>query len=428
MKRQLSFFSAASLVVANMIGVGVFTTSGFALANLGRPEPVLLAWLIGGLLALCGALSYGALAHCIPVSGGEYTFLRHTIHPLAGFMAGWVSLLAGFTAPIAAAALALGAYLIPIFPGALRAEWTGTWVILGVALMHGVRLKPGLFFQNLGVVLKLVALLAFIVLGFYCMPEAPTIGPLHVGNIEVGAFAETLVWVSFSYSGWNAAVYLGGEIKNPTLNINRALLFATVSVMGFYLLLNVVFLYAAPAQQLAGQAEIGAIAAKSLGGIGLQRFLSALVMLALFTSISSMMMTGPRVYAQMAKDSLMPRLFSKGTEVPQKAVALQAGIAIPLLWLSSLADLLTYIGFTLGLSAAATVAGLMIFRRRRGAKHVPTPGYPWVPLIFILSTLIISGRLVLRQPLESGIGLLITCLGLPIYAFARRFKFAGHLW
>ena len=177
MRRRLGLTSSAALVVANMIGVGVFTTSGFALADLGRPEWVLLAWGIGGLMAICGALSYGALARRIPESGGEYTFLSKTVHPLAGFLAGWVSLLVGFTAPIAAAALGLQAYLADSFGLGGRPEWICTAAILIAGLMHGLRLQAGVVLQNTAVGLKLAVIGAFVLLGALCVPSNEPVNP-----------------------------------------------------------------------------------------------------------------------------------------------------------------------------------------------------------------------------------------------------------
>jgi APA family basic amino acid/polyamine antiporter len=171
MRRRLGLTSAAALVVANMIGAGVFTTSGFALADLGRPDVVLLAWGVGGLMAVCGALSYGALARRIPESGGEYTFLSKIVHPLAGFLAGWVSLLVGFTAPIAAAALGLQAYLADSFGLTARPEWIGTTAILIAGLMHGLRLRAGVVLQNTAVALKLAVIGGFVLLGVMRVPR-----------------------------------------------------------------------------------------------------------------------------------------------------------------------------------------------------------------------------------------------------------------
>ena len=412
--RRIGLVSAAALVIGNMIGVGVFTTSGFALADLGRREWVLLAWLVGGLLAMCGALSYGALARRIPESGGEYTFLSQTVHPLAGFVAGWISLLAGFTAPIAAAALGLQVYLVGSGNDGVRPEWIGTGAILVVGLMHGLRLREGVILQNLAVGLKLLAIAVLVAFGAARIP-VQNLEPNGSGSFELGAFAVTLVWISFAYSGWNATVYVAGEVRDPDRNLYRSLILGTLIVTLVYLALNAVFLYGAPVSALAGKAEVGAIAAEAIGGPWLRRAVSALVALALFTSISAMVMTGPRVYARMAQDGLFPRIFKPGREVPGAAIALQVGLAILVLWYSDLAKLLGYIGFTLGLSAAATVIGLIAIRLREGPERVPIPGYPWIPGLFVFVTLGASGFMVLRQPGEAVAGLLTMAVGALLY-------------
>jgi APA family basic amino acid/polyamine antiporter len=412
--RRIGLLSAAALVIGNMIGVGVFTTSGFALADLGQREWVLLAWLVGGLLAMCGALSYGALARRIPESGGEYTFLSQTIHPLAGFLAGWISLVAGFTAPIAASALGLQAYLVGSGDDGARPEWIGTAAILVAGLMHGLRLREGVVLQNLAVGLKLLAIAVLVV---FAAGQLPVHGlePSGPGNFKPGAFAVTLVWISFAYSGWNATVYVAGEVRDPDRNLHRSLIFATLLVTLVYLALNAVFLYGAPASVLAGKAEVGAIAAEAIGGPRLRQAMSVLVALALFTSISAMVMAGPRVYARMAEDGLFPRIFGREGDVPARAVALQVGLAILVLWYSDLAKLIGYIGFTLGLSAAATVAGLIAMRIREGRERVPIPGYPWIPGLFVFVTLGTAGFMILRQPGEAVTGLLTVAVGALLY-------------
>lgn len=422
-RRRLGFWSLLALIVANMVGAGVFTTSGFALADLGRRDLVLLAWLVGGALALCGAVSYGALARRIPESGGEYTFLARTLHPLAGFLAGWISLTAGFTAPIAAAAHGLQAYLeasLPEWASSRDPRWIGTLAIAAAGLMHGLRFREGVRLQNLAVAAKLVLIAGFVALGATLRSGVSDGGEPSLQTVDLGAFAVTLVWISFSYSGWNAAVYLGGEVRHPERDLSRSLLLATLLVTCTYVALNAVFLYAAPREALAGEAEVGAIAAEALGGPRLRAGLSALVVLALFTSISSMVMAGPRVYARMAEDGMLPRVFRMGAEVPGAAIALQTGLAVLVLWVSALRALLGYIGFTLGLSAAATIVGLLVLRRREGAERVPIPGHPWVPAIFVAATLATAGFMVARQPLESLLGLLTVGAGIPVYFWTKR--------
>jgi APA family basic amino acid/polyamine antiporter len=274
--------------------------------------------------------------------------------------------------------------------------------------------------QNAAVALKLAVIGGFVALGALRTPSLVDSAALPGAGFEIGAFAVTLVWISFAYSGWNAAVYIAGEVREPERNLHRSLWLATGVVTLVYLALNAVFLYSAPASLLAGKPEVGAIAAEALGGSALRRAVSVLVALALFTSISSMVMAGPRVYARMAEDGLFPRWFGAAREVPTAAVALQVGLAVLVAWFSGLRELLGYIGFTLGLSAAATVAGLIALRRREGPERLPVPGYPWVSGLYILTTLAAAGFMATRQPLEAGMGLLTVALGLPVYWLMRR--------
>lgn len=404
-----------------MIGVGVFTTSGYLLADLGHPNLVLLAWLVGGIIALCGALSYGALARRMPESGGEYYFLSRTIHPLIGFLAGWTSLLAGFTAPIAAAALALDAYVRYAFAVSGPPELIATGTIVVATLMHAVRLGYGIYIQNLAVTLKVVLIIAFIIFGTSRLPVpiSTEVTPLG-GSFDLGAFATALVWISFAYSGWNATVYVAGEVRRPEQTVHRSLLLGTCIVIIAYLGLNFVFVNAAPLHELANRAEIGAVAAQTIGGDELRRAASGLVTLALFTSISAMLMAGPRVYACMAEDGLFPQLFASRRDVPTAAVALQALLAITVVCISQLRELLGYIGFTLGLSAFLTVVALVLLRWREGPDSVPIPLYPWIPLTFVMATLLISGFMLVREPIEAVLGLATVASGIPIYYMCRR--------
>lgn len=420
MRYRLGLASAAFLVIANTVGVGVFTTSGFALADLRSPALVLLAWLVGGVVALCGALSYGALARRIPESGGEYIFLARTVHPLAGFVAGWISLLAGFTAPIAVAALTLQAYLGDAIGEQIDPRWLGTGAIMFAAVLHGIRARAAVAAQNLAVALKLTAIAGLVAVGFYALDWPRGAAGRAVDSIDPGAFAVTLVWISFSYSGWNAAVYVASEVREPSRNVNRAMLLGTVAVIGIYLALNTVFVYAAPVDVLAGRADIGAVAAEALGGPWLRRGITAIIALALMTSISAMVMAGSRVYARMAQDGFMPRALAPAGALPSATVALQGALAISVVWVSGLAEVLGYVGFTLGLCAAGTVAGLVALRRSEGPSAVPIPGYPIVPWAFIVMTLGAAGFMVFRAPYEACVGFLTALLGVPAYFAARR--------
>ena len=431
-RRRLGLGSATALVVASMIGAGVFTTSGFALADLGSPARVLVAWALGGVTAACGALCYGALGRAIPESGGEYTYLARTLHPLAGFLAGWISLLAGFTGPIAAAALGLQAYLDSSFELGFDSSlqlggdprWIGTAAIALAGLLHGLRLAPGVAAQNAVVVLKVALIAVFVGIGGWKLAaRAPLVNegapPLDVPPFDLGSLAVSLVWISFAYSGWNAAAYVAGEVREPERNLPRALLGGTLLVTLAYLALNAVFVFAAPLEALAGKIEVGAIAAEALGGTGLRRFLTLIVALALFTSVSSMVMAGPRVYARMAADGVFPRLFDFQGEVPRLAVLLQVAAAIAVVWFAELRSLIGTIGFTLGLCAAAAVIGLVCLRLREGAERVPIPGWPLVPAVYLAMTLFASGYLIAREPEAAADGLEILAVGLVLYFVLR---------
>ena len=433
-KFDLGLGTLTSLVVASMIGAGVFTTSGFALADLGTPQRVLAAWLIGGGVAVCGALSYGALAQRITLSGGEYVFLSRAVHPVAGFLAGWVSLLAGFTGAIAFAATAFEVYVMPdnIRPVWLPADSVAIALVVLCGLAHGLRKHSGTVSHNIVVVVKLALLVAFLGYAASTLPSGAWQGlqpsaPPIVPPFSVSAFALTLMWVSLSYSGFNAAVYVAGEARDAATNVPRAMVTATVLVMVLYLALNAVFVYAPAPETIIGQQDIAARAAAALGGSWLEAGVRTIIALALLSSVSAMVLTGPRVYAQMAHDGVLPRVLQMHSNMPRTAVALQVGMACVLIRLAGLQELLSYLGFILSISAAATVASLFVLHRteqRRTTKPishpVPMPGYPFVPAVFIVCTLGFAGLAAVRRPLEPLIGLATIAVGLVLYAVFTR--------
>lgn len=442
--------SAAALVAANMIGAGVFTTSGFALADLGRRDVVLLAWLVGGVIALCGALSYAELSRRIPGNGGEYLFLSRAMHPAVGFLAGWVSLFAGFTAPIAVAAHGLEAYLAQGFGFEAPSGLIGATAILACGVVHaGARRETSLGLQDAAVAAKLVAIGLFLLLGAWAIlgdaaswigtaPTSISSSPSPSSSLATSpplplpafsAFAVTLVWISFAYSGWNAAVYVAGEIDRPARTLPRALVAATLGVTALYVALNAVFLWSAPIEALAGRAEVGAIAAEALGGLGARRALAGVVALGLLTSVSAMIMVGPRVYAQMARDGLFPKGLVPIGAVPRGAIALQVILALAAFFLGDLRDLLLYVGFLLGISAALTVGCLLLpagaeapaatpNERRRSYGRVARDGRA---VIFVVATLGAAAFTVVREPMQAAAGGATLLVGLGVYAlFDRR--------
>ncbi|MDF9392450.1 MULTISPECIES: APC family permease [Methylococcus] len=396
--RRYGLPSASLLVVASMVGSGVFTTGGFLLETLRSPWLVLLAWLVGGAIAACGALSYGALAQRFPESGGEYLFLSRTLHPAAGNVAGWVSVVVGFSAPMAAAAYGFGEYLAPWMPWDAP-QLTGTLLLAAFALLHGAHGPAGAWVQNFAVVFKLVLITGFVVLAWPRLAIAPlALATGSSGGAGFGAFFSSLIWVSFSYSGWNAAVYLGGEVRDPQRSLPRALLLGTGLVTVLYLALNTAFMFSAAPEDLAGKADIGRAAALALGGPVWGDFLTLLVAFALSLSVSAMMMAGPRVSACMARDGYLPpwlSLHEDGT--PRRATFLQCALSLVLLWSAGFKDLLTYTGFTLGLSTAATVFGLIRLRLKEG-DACPVIGWPWAPLVYLLAVLAMTAAALVRQP------------------------------
>ncbi|MBN1238606.1 MAG: amino acid permease [Gammaproteobacteria bacterium] len=424
----LGLVTLTALVVGNMIGAGVFTTSGFALADLGSPYRVLAAWVIGGLLALCGALSYGSLAKLAPESGGEYLYLSKTIHPAAGFVAGWVSLLAGFTGAIAYAALTFAAYAAPAAErqgGAIAGNTVATAVIAVAVLLHALKMRQGAWVQNAAVGLKLTAMLVFCAYAYFGFGLSSWAGFAAVAGPEpppfsIAAFALTLMWISFSYSGFNAAVYLAGEVPSAADRVPRALLLGTALTMLFYLLLNSVFVLLPPFDAVVGQEDVAAVAAGTVGGQGLAGLVRAIVALALFTSVSAMIMVGPRVYAKMADDGLMPAFLRFEGETPTTAVLAQGVLAILVVWIAGLQQLLSYLGFTLGLSTAATVASLFVAVRRSPAVAHRLPGYPWAPIVFVAFTLLFAALAATLNPWEMVAAAATIGSGGLLYLLVRR--------
>jgi APA family basic amino acid/polyamine antiporter len=419
--KPIGLASATSLVVASMIGAGVFTTSGYALADLGTPGRVLAAWLTGGVVAVCGAVCYGCLARRFSESGGEYLFLARAVHPAAGFMAGWVSLLAGFTGALAFAATALESYLTPP-GGTLGPLPSGTLAMVAVllsALLHAYRVRPGAWIQNGLVALKFGLLLGLLTLAWWSYPAGwaglAQTAAAKTTPFSIFAFAMSLMWISLSYSGFNAAVYIAGEVEQADKTVPRALLLGTVLVGLFYLALNTVFLWGPPPEKVAGQAEVAAIAAESLGGLWLGRLTRGVIVLSLFTSIGAMTMLGPRVYAKMADDHLFPPWFRIRGGVPRAAIGLQTVLALLVIGLSDLRELLSYLGFTLSVSAALTVSTLFLIRRREGAAALPVPFYPLPPVLFVGSTLLFATLAAFRNPWECVAGVVTIFGGWLVY-------------
>jgi APA family basic amino acid/polyamine antiporter len=442
--QQMGLFSATILVVANMVGTGIFTTSGFIIQELGNPWALLGCWVVGGLFALTGALCYGELGARFPRAGGEYVFLRESFGELPAFLSGWVSLLVGFSAPIAAGAMAFAVYFLAGWGGSQ--EMGFVWRVQGVALLtlspvtllasgvivafslvHSHSLFLGSRVQNALTLFKVTLILALVILGLGWgrgslahFEAAPSLGVFFSGP-----FATSLVFITFAYSGWNAAAYMGGEISRPTRNIPLALLGGTLLVTILYLLLNLTFIYGLSAPEMRGVLAVGEKAAQALFGVRISRIFSGAIALSLLSLVSAMMMTGPRVYQAMAQDGLFfPGIskLQKERATPGNAILLQAGLALFMVLTASFENLLVFIGFTLSLFSLLAVAGLLVLRRRNPAPDLPyqTWGYPWTAILFILGNLWIIVFSLINRPLVSLTGLAAILAGAAFYLFFKR--------
>ena len=394
---RLGLLSATCLVIASMVGAGVFTTSGFALADLGSREWVLAAWLIGGVVAICGAVSYGALVRDLCESGGEYLFLSRRVHPVIGFLAGWISLVAGFTGAIAFAATTLAAYLGPLFP----VEQTGQEVlqktvavvaIVACAAQHSVGLQTGARLQNWVVVAKLLLLAGLVAVGTALLLGRGgnlTDGAPAVDTPQLAVLCSSLTWIALAFSGFNAAVYVASDIDRAESNVPRAMLLGATIVAVLYLALNAVFVFAGPIDQLAGKQDVAALALELLHGPALATTCRVVVAIALLTSVSANLMAGPRVYDRMAADGLFPLRAAIGGVVPRGAIFVQAALAIVVVLASDLKAQLDFLGVLLSLSAAATVGSLFLHRPGQTTRLTPLVGV--AAALFTVASLVFAG-------------------------------------
>jgi len=293
---------------------------------------------------------------------------------------------------------------------------TGTILLTVLSAVHAWNVRHGTVAQNLAVLIKVVLIAAFITLGIARIPGAQA---ASTATFSLPAFAMSLVWISFSYAGWNAVIYLGGEVSNPERNLPRSLLTGTLVVTALYLAINAVFVLAVPAKVISGRLEVGRLVAEHLGGSAWANGATLLIALALVTSVSSLVMTGPRVYARMASDRYLPSWLAQKSGPPRAAIVFQFAIALVMLWTASYQSLLTFIGFTLSLSTAATVCGLIVTRRRLGAS-LPVPGWPWVPVAFVVVVLAMTALSISRAPLPSLAGFAVLGFGWVFWRFTGR--------
>ncbi len=422
-RRVLGVIPASAIVVSSMIGTGIFTTTGLMVSMGAEGGDILLGWLVGGTIALCGALCYGEIGAHFPASGGEYHYLSRLLHPAAGFISGWVSLIVGFAAPIAASAMAMHLYVGTIFPNwPVRGMAAGT--ILLLALLHAYDLKLGSRVQTIMIAIKLLLLLTFVFGILLAAPDARSGSPLTFNPAfwTSSSFAVVLVFISFAYSGWNAAAYIGTEIDRPERNLPRSLLWGAGGVTLLYFLVNLSFLRSVGLEELSGIEEVGYVVAAAVWGPSGGQLVSTLIAVTLIAPISAMLLTGPRVAEAMARDGFLPEPFGRLNQknVPSFAVVFQATLAVLIALTSSFTALLIYIGFTLNIFAALTVVSLFRLRRSGRSIHRVCIGYPIPPLIFTIFAIWITVWSIQSQPLSTLTGIATLTLGYVAYLFSSK--------
>lgn len=424
---QISTMTATTLAVADMIGVGVFTSLGFQVQGTPSVFSVLMLWVIGGIVAMCGALSYSELAAALTRSGGEYNYLSRIYHPAVGFLAGWTSATVGFAAPTALAAMAFGSYAAGIHPSiaALPAALALTAFVTLIQL-GGVRL--GGVFQNTSTLIKILLIVALIVAGFSGekSSEAGSFSPSwnDLTYMTSAPFAISLVFVMYAYSGWNAATYIASEVRDPERSLPRSLIIATLIVLALYTALNASFLYSTPMSEMAGKVDVALVVGRHLFGDFGARLVSALICFGLVSSISAMMWVGPRVAAVMGEDFDVLRAFStrSANDVPVVALLFQAIVVVVLLVTGSFETVLDFIQFSLTLCSFLAVLGVIVLRITE--PDLPRPIYlsggPLIPMVFLAVTSFMLIHLVAERPFQSLAGLATMLAGLVIYSTSSR--------
>ncbi len=420
--QRVGFWVCVTMVFSSMVGTGVFTSLGFQVGPLPSPFVILVLWALGGLVALCGALSYAELAAALPRSGGEYHFLSRIFHPALGLMAGIVSVFVGFAAPIALGAMAFGKYVGSAFHG-VPPVLSSVCVVLVLAFVHGVTLKVSGRFQVVATVFKACLILFFIIAGAMLAPGAdfrPKSGDMAL--VLSPGFAISLMFVMYAYSGWNSAIYIAGEVRSPSRTLPMALLSATMVVTVLYMALNAVFLAAVPPAELAGKVEVGEIAARHLFGDGGGRLMACVIAGGLVAALSALTWAGPRVAQTAGEDFPALAWFScKSGVVPRRALALQTLIVLLLVPLS-FESVLMFAEFVLVACSCLTVLGLVVLRIREPSLARPfrCPWVPFVPLVFLGVGLFSLAYTLIERPVQALAGAATLGAGAGLYFLVRQ--------
>jgi APA family basic amino acid/polyamine antiporter len=437
MKTKFSLYTATALVIANMVGTGVFTSLGFQVVSISSGLALILLWMIGGLIALFGALTYSEAGVLFPRCGGEYHYLTKMYHPALGFLAGWISFLVGFAAPVAAASIAFGNYLRSAFDlpefvsGAFSFLRTSSLlavvIIVILTAIHATDKMLGAKFQNFITLFKVLFIFGIVGLGLVLGKSTHlsfVLTRTAVQNILSPAFVVSMFFVTYSYSGWNAAAYVAGEIDKPSKNLPISLITGTIFVIAMYLLLNFVFLYTVPLGELAGKIEVGFIFATKVFGTQGGKIMAGIISFLLLSTISSMIIAGPRISKVIGEDYYLFRWMGRSSrkDIPAVAIVTQGLLSILYIVTSTFEQVIIFIGFTLNLFTFLTVLGVMIVRKKHPELPRPykTLGYPVVPVVFLVIHVWILIYGLLYRPKESLAGLAITGLGLLVYWLDKR--------
>jgi APA family basic amino acid/polyamine antiporter len=426
--KKYSARSATAVIVANMIGTGVFASLGFQLLEIQSGFAILMLWTVGGLTALCGALSYAELGAAMPDGGGEYNFLSKIYHPMVGFVTGWVSTTIGFAAPVAVVAILFAGYFTSVYPIADPVV-LAVGLIVVLTAIHITNHKSSGGFHQFMTLLKLLLVVGFSGFAYFMVDQPQDISFLpNLGDMDIvfsGSFAVTLIYVNYAYMGWNSATYISNELENPQKNLPKILLLGTLTVTVLYVILNFIFLYVAPIDEMVGVKEIGYIAAKHAFGQHGAAIMGMSLSVILISTVSAMTMAGPRAFQAIGKDyPLFKKLaVTNKNDIPVFAILLQSSLSIIFVLTSSFQFILVFAGFTLGLSNFATVLGVMVLRKTQPNLNRPykTWLYPITPLLYLCLmgwTLI---YIIFDKPKEALMSLGVIVIGILMYFVSKRF-------
>lgn len=422
MTHKIGWKTASMLVISNMIGTGVFTSLGYQLAEVQNVWSIVLLWVLGGILALIGAFTFAELGTHYNKSGGDYVFISEGFHPFLGYLTAWTSLIVGFSSPVAIAGLAMEAYLTPFHIPNIRVFIV--FIIILISILHSFSLRHSSIFQTVATVVKMVFIAFLIGLGLWFAPipnNAISTETFIFDEISKSGFAVSLLYVTYAYTGWNAAAYIVGEIRNPKKDLPKALILGTLGVIIVYIALQLVFLKFGTYNQLNNQAEVAILATQNIFGITANKWISAGIGLQLIATMSSYIWIGPRIVHSMAQDFSLWRWLRpiNAHGIPIRAVWLQCAVILILMLSGTLQQVLLYTSFLLQLMGTLAVASFLRISRLRGNRF-RSPFSPYMQYLYVIFSLFVLVFIVYDKPKESFIGLGILLVGAVSYYFSEQ--------